>query len=113
MPDNAHCHSLGHGGAASLAVEGDLSTVLDDFVDQCSASNLCLLQNHLFAVGQLVEFVKWAEHEWPKAVLSELKLKDLKLWSVIMDTDDRKAPVQVKKLCTVWTDVRRQGWCSP
>lgn len=42
-------------------------------------------------MGQLVEFVKWAEQEWPRVLLSELlNFKDLDLQSVIMDKDDRK-----------------------
>lgn len=42
-------------------------------------------------MGQLIEFVRWAEQEWPKAVLSELlKMGDLDLDSVIMEKDDRR-----------------------
>lgn len=48
-------------------------------------------KQQLLAVGQLVEFVKWAQQEWPRALLSELlNLKDLDLDSVIMEKDDRK-----------------------
>ena len=44
-------------------------------------------------MGQLIEFKKWAEQEWPTALLSELlNLKDVEeaLQSVIMEKDERK-----------------------